>query len=156
MAAAQLRIGELVVDLGAGTGNLTVPLAESGARVIAVELHPRRAEELRRRMRGYDVVVVERDLGTFRPPGRPFRVVANPPFPQTAAVLSMLGAARHLTRADLVLQRGVVRQLEAGGRRSTRHLGARWVMDLPPAAFVPRPNVDTSLVTLRPRRSRRR
>ena len=154
MAAAQLRPGELVVDLGAGTGNLTVPLAEAGARVIAVELHRRRAEELRRRLRDYDVVVVERDLRTFVPPGRPFRVVANPPFTQTAAVLSMLGRARHLTRADLVLQRGVVRQLESGARRSTRRLGAGWVMDLPPAAFVPRPTVEISLVTLRPHRRR--
>lgn len=154
MTAAQLRTGELVVDLGAGTGDLAVPLAEAGARVIAVELHPGRAEELRRRLRGYDAVVVERDLRTFRPPGRPFRVVANPPFPQTSAVLSMLGAARHLTRADLVLQRGVVRQLEAGERRSARRLGARWVLDLPPAAFVPPPSVGASLVTLRPRRRR--
>ena len=152
VAAAQLRSGELVVDLGAGTGNLTVPLAEAGVRVIAVELHPRRAEELRRRLREYDVVVVERDLSTFVPPGRPFRVVANPPFAQTAALLSMLGNSRHLTRADLVLQRGVVRQLESSARRSTRRLGARWVMDLPPAAFVPRPTVECSLVTLRPRR----
>jgi len=154
VAAAQLRAGELVVDLGAGTGNLTLPLAEAGGRVIAVELHPRRAAELRRRLQGYDVVVVEADLRTFRPPGRPFRVVASPPFPQTAAVLSMLGGARHLIRADLVLQRGVVRQLEAGGRRSARHLGARWVMDLPPDAFVPRPRVEVSLVTLRRRRRR--
>jgi 23S rRNA (adenine-N6)-dimethyltransferase len=154
VAAARLRSGELVVDLGAGTGNLTVPLAETGARVIAVELHPRRAAALRRRLRDHDVVVVERDLSTFLPPGRPFRVVANPPFGQTAAVLSMLGRAQHLVRADLVLQRGVVRQLEAGDRRSTRSLGAQWVMDLPPGAFVPRPSVDASLVTLRPRRRR--
>jgi 23S rRNA (adenine-N6)-dimethyltransferase len=154
VAAARLRTGELVVDLGAGTGNLTLPLAETGARVIAVELHPRRAAALRHTLRNHDVVVVERDLSTFLPPGRPFRVVANPPFAETAAVLSMLGRARHLVRADLVLQRGVVRQLEAGERRSTRSLGARWVMDLPPAAFVPRPSVDASLVTLRPRRRR--
>ena len=82
MAAVQLRSGELVVDLGAGTGNLSVPLAEAGARVIAVELHPRRAEELRRQLREYDVVVVERDLSTFVPPSRPFRVVANPCSPR--------------------------------------------------------------------------
>jgi 23S rRNA (adenine-N6)-dimethyltransferase len=152
VAAAQLRPGELVVDLGAGTGSLSVPLARTGARVIAVELHPGRAEELRRRLRDYDAVVVERDLATFRPPGRPFRVVANPPFPQTATVLAMLAAARRLVRADLVLETGVVRQLEAGERRSARRLGARWVLDLPPAAFVPAPPVATSLVTLRPRR----
>ncbi|HET9301341.1 MAG TPA: rRNA adenine N-6-methyltransferase family protein [Propionibacteriaceae bacterium] len=43
VAGAAIRRGELVVDLGAGTGALTMPLLEAGARVIAVELHAGRA-----------------------------------------------------------------------------------------------------------------
>jgi len=38
-----------VLDVGAGQGALTGPLIQAGARVIAVELHPGRAEALRRR-----------------------------------------------------------------------------------------------------------
>lgn len=41
--AAGVRGGDLVVDLGAGTGALTRPLLAAGARVLAVELHPGRA-----------------------------------------------------------------------------------------------------------------
>jgi 23S rRNA (adenine-N6)-dimethyltransferase len=37
-----------VLDIGAGQGALTRPLVQAGARVIAVELHPGRAEALRR------------------------------------------------------------------------------------------------------------
>ena len=140
------------MDPGAGTGSLTVPLLDAGAHVIAVELHSRRSADLRGRLAGRDVAVVTSDLRGFRLPARPFRVVANPPFGLTAAVLSMLGSARSLTRADLVLQRGVVRQLETGGRRSTRRLTERRLLDLPRTAFVPRPPVDSSVVTLRPRR----
>ena len=152
VTAAEVRPGELVVDLGAGTGGLTVPLLDAGARVIAVELHGRRCADLRRRLAGRDVVVVETDLRSFHLPARPFRLVASPPYALTADILSMLSSARPLIRADLVLQREVVRRLEAGGRRSAGRLTARRLLDLPRASFVPRPPVDSSVVTLRPRR----
>jgi 23S rRNA (adenine-N6)-dimethyltransferase len=152
VTAAEVRPGELAVDLGAGTGSLTVPLLDAGARVIAVELHARRSAELRRRLTGRNVVVVETDLRDFHLPARPFRIVANPPFTLTGHVLSMLGSARSLTRADLVLQREVVRQLETGRRRSARRLIARRLVDLPRASFVSRAPVDISVVTLRLRR----
>jgi 23S rRNA (adenine-N6)-dimethyltransferase len=49
VAAADVRPGELVLDIGAGQGALTRPLIKAGVRVIAVELRPGRAEALRRR-----------------------------------------------------------------------------------------------------------
>lgn len=154
VAAAEIRPGDLVVDLGAGTGGLTLPLIEAGARVIAVELHPGRARRLRERIGGRAAVVVECDLLAFSPPGQPFRILANPPFALTSAVLTMLSSARHLHRADLVLQRSVVAKLEAGERRGARRLQARRTLNLPRAAFVPPPQVACSLVTLRPVRRR--
>ena len=150
VAAAEIRVGDLVVDLGAGTGGLTLPLLDAGARVIAVELHSGRAGRLRERTDGRDAVVVECDLRTFSPPGQPFRVVANPPFTLTGDVLALLGSARHLRRADLVLQRGVVIQLEAGERSSTRRLRARRLLDLPPRAFTPPAPVGCAAVSLTP------
>ena len=38
-----------MLDIGAGTGALTAPLAATGARVVAIELHPDRLAALRRR-----------------------------------------------------------------------------------------------------------
>jgi 23S rRNA (adenine-N6)-dimethyltransferase len=152
VTAAEVRPGELVVELGAGTGSLTVPLLDAGARVIAVELHAQRSANLRRRLAGRDLLVVETDVRAFRLPARPFRVVANPPFALTAAILSMLGSARSLTRADVLLQRAVVRQIEIGARRSARGFAGRRLLDLPRTAFIPRAPVDSSVITLRPRR----
>jgi 2-polyprenyl-3-methyl-5-hydroxy-6-metoxy-1,4-benzoquinol methylase len=38
LAAASVRSGDRVVDLGCGTGQLSLPLAECGARVLAVDI----------------------------------------------------------------------------------------------------------------------
>jgi SAM-dependent methyltransferase len=72
---------DLVLDLGAGPGALTLALARTGARVIAVERDPRLARRLERRTAGDAAVrVVEGDLRAVPLPHRPFRVVANIPF----------------------------------------------------------------------------
>lgn len=47
---AELRPDDLVVEFGAGTGALTVPLAEHGVTVWAVEADPVWARRLRRRL----------------------------------------------------------------------------------------------------------
>jgi 23S rRNA (adenine-N6)-dimethyltransferase len=100
VAAAAIRPGELVVDLGAGVGALTLPLLEAGARVIAVELHAGRARRLREKVSDHAASVIECDLEDFLPPGRSFRVVASPPYALTATVLAFVAHARHVTAAD--------------------------------------------------------
>jgi 23S rRNA (adenine-N6)-dimethyltransferase len=151
VAGAAIRPGELVVDLGAGTGALTVPLLEAGARVIAVELHSRRARHLRDKV-DHAATVVECDLEVFTPPGRPFRVVANPPYALTAAVLAFIARASHLTAADLVLQRAVVRRIIDQDRRDLRRFDANPGLRLPRTAFLPPPPVDSAVLQLRPRK----
>jgi 23S rRNA (adenine-N6)-dimethyltransferase len=80
--------GDLVLDIGAGTGRLTARLVARGARVVAFELHAGRAAALRRRFE--DVRVVQADASDLRLPGRPFAVVANPPFAITSSLVRRL------------------------------------------------------------------
>ena len=96
MAGSPVTRHDVVCDLGAGLGALTAPLAATGARVIAVELHPRRAAALREEYAGTRVAVVELDLRDFTFPGRPYRVVANPPYAGVNALVRRLLADRHL------------------------------------------------------------
>ncbi len=110
MARAGIRHGDLVLDLGAGTGALTAALVEAGARVIAVELHPARVAELRDRFAGDPVTVVRADVSRARLPRRPFRVVANPPWSLAETVRASLLRSPSLIRADLVLPRWLVRR----------------------------------------------
>ena len=152
VAAAAIRRSELVVDLGAGTGALTLPLLEAGASVIAVELHAGRARQLRAMVNGHAASVVECDLEDFIQPGRPFRLVANPPYALTAAVLAFVARASHLIAADLVLQRAVVRRVAEEGRRDLRRFRATRGLQIPRDAFLPPPPVDSAVLQLRRRR----
>jgi 23S rRNA (adenine-N6)-dimethyltransferase len=110
---AGIRDGDFVVDLGAGSGVLTSALVEAGARVLAIELHPGRADILRATFAAAPVTVVRADVTTVRLPRRPFRVVANPPWSCAEAIRASLLRSPALVRADLVLPRWLVRRWAA-------------------------------------------
>ena len=117
---AGVRSGDLVLEIGSGAGALTRPLLQRGARVIAFELHPTRAQDLRRKFAKDNVIVVQADGADVRLPRRPFRVVANPPFAISVALLRRLTApGSRLIRADLIVP---------------WHVAERWVWGAPPGA----------------------
>jgi len=154
VADAGVSPGELVLDIGAGTGALTAALVDRGARVVAFELHPRRVDALRARFDGEDrVTVVKADVSDLRLPRRPFRVVANPPFAQTTAVLGrLLAPGSRLVRADLVVQRAAaLRWAEGrapGAGRWARVWDARAGRRLPRNAFDPPPRCDCAVLRI--------
>jgi 23S rRNA (adenine-N6)-dimethyltransferase len=94
--------GELVVDVGAGTGMLTAALLGAGARVIALEPDRRSAARLRRACPA--ARVVEADALTTPWPREPFRFVANLPFNRSTDICRSLFAAPALTAADLIVE----------------------------------------------------
>ena len=154
VADAGVSRGELVLDIGAGTGALTAALVARGARVVAFELHPQRLAALRARFDGDDgVTVVKADVADLRLPRRPFRVVANPPFALTTAVLSRLVApGSRLVRADLVVQQQAAQRWAAGrapgAGRWAQVWEARAGRRLPRSAFEPPPQCDCAVQRL--------
>ena len=154
VAGAGVRAGDTVLDLGAGTGALTEPLLDAGARVIAVEKHAGRARGLRHRFADRPVVVVEGDIRDLHLPARPFRVVANPPFHLVRPLVAQLLHARLLLGADVVTQLDAARNVaRSAGRRGVVVDVARTV---PRSAFRPVPRIDAAVLRIRPVRRRGR
>jgi 23S rRNA (adenine-N6)-dimethyltransferase len=153
VAEASFRTGELVVEIGAGSGALTLPLAERGLDLMAVESDPDRARPLRARLHGR-ARVVEGDFFTTRLPARPFRVISSLPFGDTTAILRRLfdDPLLPLERADLIVQWEVARKRAAippTTLLSTAwapwwefHLGRR----IPASEFRPIPRVDAGVL----------
>jgi 23S rRNA (adenine-N6)-dimethyltransferase len=155
VADACVAPDELVLDIGAGSGRLTAPLARTGAQVWALELDAQLARGLRARFASAgNVRVVEGDALRVPLPRRPFRVVANVPFGSTTAILRrLLDEPRvPLAQADVIVEWGLARKRVACWPSTL--LGITWgawydlaiVRRLPAGCFEPKPSVDAALL----------
>jgi 23S rRNA (adenine-N6)-dimethyltransferase len=158
--AAGVQPGELVVDLGAGWGALTAPLARRGARVVAVEADPRLAARLRRRFADTPkVTVVEGDALVVPLPRQPFRVVASIPFAITTRLLDrLLGAPdTALRQADVLVEWAAARRFTTRRTGDPRVLWWQVRYELLLArrvaagCFSPPPSVDAAVLRARRR-----
>ncbi len=153
----------LVLDLGAGPGTLTAPLARTGARVLAVERDPKFLTRLESRFGAHpNVRVVTADLATVPLPRRPFQVVASIPYDLSTLMLRRLlpdanGRASSLAGADLVVEwgfaqrvsRALPRDLETARWGATYEL--RVLRRVRATAFTPAPAVDSAHLRIRAR-----
>lgn len=146
-----------MLEIGAGRGRLTSELAQAAGRVLAVELDPRLAQELRVRLgRRPNVTVIQGDALALPLPAEPFRVVANLPFGQTTAFFHRLfdDPRLPLDRADLIVQWGAA--LKRARVWPSTLLGATWgawwtfrvERRLAAPCFEPAPSVEAALLVV--------
>ena len=165
--AADLSPADTVLEIGPGIGTLTQGLAESGARIVAVELDKKLPAVLAETLKGYDnVTVVPGDilkLDILRilnlGAGERFKVVANLPYYITTPILMAL-LEQHLPieRMVTMVQKEVaVRMTARPGSKDygalsvavQYHTDARIVMDVPPRACMPAPEVTRAVMACR-------
>jgi 23S rRNA (adenine-N6)-dimethyltransferase len=159
LAASTIEPGELVVDLGAGTGIITGCLANLGCNVIAIEQDPSLASHLRTRFAQTPHVQVRQcDLMHVPPPSCRYKVFSNIPFNVTTSIINRLTRAEHAPDdAYLVAQREAAERF-LGAPRCTlpAALTFPWfdatvVHQFDRRDFVPIPRVEVVMLRLRKR-----
>ncbi len=154
-----------VLEVGPGLGILTGGLLSSGARVTAVELDRRLAENLAA-ARAEDVAagrlelvrgdILDQDIGALMEP--PYEVVANVPYHITSPILHrFLATPPRPARLVLMVQREVAERISAGpGAMSYLsvfvqfHARVRVAFAVPREAFEPAPDVESAVVEIVP------
>jgi 23S rRNA (adenine-N6)-dimethyltransferase len=159
---AEVDPTDLVVEIGAGTGRLTRPLAKAASRVIAVELDRVLVARLGAAFDGdSNVSVVAGDALTAALPIEPFRVVGNLPFGRATAILRRLldDPSTPVRRVDVLVQYEVARKRSAVWPGSLRAMSwAPWwrfdlVRRVPAGCFEPAPSVDAGMLAIIRRRA---
>ncbi len=155
-----------VIEIGPGHGAITDILASRAKQLIAIELDPAFASELRDRYQGrVNVQIVQADIlatdfASLLPPGETADVLGNLPYYITSDILLHLfaaGARGLLRRSVVMMQREVGDRVSASpGTRDYGMLSAtaamnctvEHLMTLPPSAFRPPPEVFSSVLRL--------
>ena len=159
--AAELTVGEPVLEVGPGIGTLTQGLAQSGADVTAIELDRRLLEVLDTTLASYDNVrIIHGDVLKLDVPmimnHKPFKVVANLPYYiTTPIIMSLLESKLPIERLVVMVQKEVALRMIA--KPGTKDYGALSVavqyytepdivLDVPPKSFLPAPAVTSSVI----------
>jgi 16S rRNA (adenine1518-N6/adenine1519-N6)-dimethyltransferase len=157
---------QTVVEIGPGAGAITAILAARARRLIAIELDRVLAAQLHEqfpRIQVLEADILTVDLSALRNGDEKLRVIGNLPYYITSPILTHLFQHHAaIETAVVMMQREVADRVTAspgsrdyGVLSATARLYARIerVLDLPPSAFMPPPEVHSTVLrlTMRPR-----
>ena len=164
--AAELGEHVPVMEIGAGIGTLTQALAETGADVTAFELDKSLERVLSHTLEHYKNIhiiyedVLKADLKTILG-DRDWRCAANLPYYITTPILlSLIQSDLPISLVVFMMQKEVAdRILAMPGSKDYGALTlavnfdctAERVLDIPPSAFIPRPQVTSTVLKIRRR-----
>jgi 16S rRNA (adenine1518-N6/adenine1519-N6)-dimethyltransferase len=158
--AAVLTATDHVLEIGPGLGALTRLLAQTAARVVAVELDNRFLPVLKAELAGYtNIELIHGDILEQKPVAlftQPYKVVANLPYYITGAILRhLLTATRKPTMMVLTVQKEVAARITAVPPHmsllsvSVQYYGRpERVASIKAGAFWPRPDVDSAVIRI--------
>ena len=156
---ANISRGDVVLEVGAGIGNLTSLLAERAGKVIAIERDRQLVKILRGRLKGMpNVEIIHGDALRIELP-QFNKVVANLPYGISSDITFRL-LEHKFELAVLMYQLEFATRLVAKSgsddySRLTVNTYYRTHVELldevPPEAFVPQPKITSAIVRLRPR-----
>lgn len=157
--AAEVGVGDIVLEIGPGLGTLTKVLAKRATKVIAVEYDELLATELPFRVPDDNVEVRQGDILNFDftelPKG--YKVVANIPYYLTSNLIRRMCESHHpFSTAALLVQKEVAERVcAAPGQTSLLSISTQFYcqVGLGPVVkaelFTPPPKVDSQILLLK-------
>ena len=161
IAAAQVKEEDVVLEVGPGLGSLTLELAKTAKRVLAIEKDETMIKILKKNLEGFsNVEVVKADARYFDLSlvGERYKVVANIPYYLTAPLIRrFLEAERRPQSITLVVQKEVAQRITAKPPHFNL-LAASVQFYAKPAlvslvlrgSFWPQPRVDSAILNVIP------
>lgn len=157
--------GETIVEVGAGTGELTEVLTAHRGQLVALELDERLARHLTLRFREFEHVrIVEADaravpIDELAPRGERYHVVGNLPYyAANPIVRRFLEVDRPPASIVVMVQREVAREMaNTSGKLSMLSVSveiyarSEYLFEVGPEKFDPPPKVTSAVIRLTPR-----
>jgi 23S rRNA (adenine-N6)-dimethyltransferase len=155
---AEIKKEDLVLDIGAGRGFLTVHLIRHTDQVIAIENDPRLVAGLKSGFRSTrNLTIVGVDFRSYSVPRRGFKVVSNIPYGITTEILKKL----MYTNVEFFSGGCLVMQLEPAQKLTRKKFfnpypvfyrtfyDLELVYEISPGSFMPPPTVKSALLKIR-------
>ena len=162
--AAGVVSGDVVFEVGPGTGILTASLLERGARVLAIEADERAVEALEERfeteikegrLRVVHTDIKELDLETLNIEPHSYKVVANIPYYLSGFLFRFfLDAKAQPSALVFLVQKEVAERIARDEKESLLSLSVKvfgdptYVATIKRGNFTPQPNVDSAIVLI--------
>ncbi len=163
--------GDIFLDIGAGDGSLSRRLASAAAKLLAIEIDSECIPVLEETLKPFPSAAVipcdflQLDLAElavrYLRPGKQFRIAGNLPYNAgTAIIEKLLHAEVPVQDMHFMLQLEVAQRITAvpGSRQygylsvdCQHHAAVQLGFRVSPACFVPRPQVSSSMVSIRPK-----
>mmetsp|Transcript_6726 Transcript_6726/g.9768 ORF Transcript_6726/g.9768 Transcript_6726/m.9768 type:complete len:311 (+) Transcript_6726:1325-2257(+) len=161
---ANIRPTDTILEIGPGTGNMTIQMLKLAKKVICIEIDPRMVVELKKRVQGtpleHKLSIIHADVMKLELPF--FNLcIANLPYSISSPIVFKLLAHRPMFRcAYLMFQREFAQRLVAKPNTpmycrlssNTQLLATvSHVMKVHKNSFRPPPKVDSSIVRIEPK-----
>jgi 16S rRNA (adenine1518-N6/adenine1519-N6)-dimethyltransferase len=160
-AAADVKPGDTVLEIGPGLGTLTRLLVKKVEKVIAVEFDARLAADLPNRLKADNLQVISQDILSFDFTQLPkdYKLVANIPYYLTSNLIRVISeTANPPLAAALLIQKEVAQRVTASpGAMSLLSVTAQFYWEVETSRevkaelFTPPPKVDSQILILKHR-----
>jgi 16S rRNA (adenine1518-N6/adenine1519-N6)-dimethyltransferase len=163
--AGDVVVGDVVLEIGPGTGNLTAPLLALGATVIAVEADARAIDELavrfkdeiaRKRLILHHADIREKSFESLGLTDRNFKIIANIPYYISGLLFRIaLGSTIQPKTVVFLVQKEVAERIARTEKESLLSLSVKvygdptYCFTVKRGSFTPPPSVDSAVIAIR-------